>query len=170
MKDFKKQGSFGGQRGGGNFSRPPFRSNNRPSGGRDDGFGRSQMFEAICANCGKKCEVPFRPNGQKPVYCRDCFGKQDRPPTGGNFPRRDFNSRPSFQAPREQLQPRDGRIDEIKRQLEGVNAKLDQLLSATRGANVSKEKAPARDTEKEIEVPKAKAAKPGKKKAAPKAR
>ena len=34
-----------------------------------------QMFEAICAECGKTAEVPFQPRGDKPVYCSDCFRK-----------------------------------------------------------------------------------------------
>ncbi len=33
-----------------------------------------QKFDAVCSNCGKKCQVPFRPDGEKPVYCKDCFG------------------------------------------------------------------------------------------------
>jgi len=31
------------------------------------------MFQAVCAECGKSCEVPFKPTGSKPVLCRDCF-------------------------------------------------------------------------------------------------
>lgn len=30
---------------------------------------------AVCAECGKDCEVPFIPRGDKPVYCSDCFRK-----------------------------------------------------------------------------------------------
>lgn len=35
-----------------------------------------EMFDAVCADCGAECKVPFKPsqNG-KPVYCRDCFKK-----------------------------------------------------------------------------------------------
>lgn len=157
MKDFKKQkqGSFGGQRDGGSFGRPSFGGSNRSSGGRDDGFGRSQMFEAVCANCGKKCEVPFRPNGQKPVYCRDCFGKQDRPSTGGSFQRRDFAPRPPFRPPHGHTEQRDGRIDDIKRQLEMLNSKLDQLLNTSKtrkekGVELSNTEALAEQVEKEI--------------------
>ena len=41
--------------------------NNRP-------FQRErQMYPAICANCGKETMVPFKPSGDKPVYCRECF-------------------------------------------------------------------------------------------------
>lgn len=39
------------------------------------GFGRTEreMFPAVCAECGKTTTVPFKPNGEKPVYCKDCF-------------------------------------------------------------------------------------------------
>ena len=36
---------------------------------------RRQMFTAVCAECGKDCEVPFEPRGDKPVYCSDCYRK-----------------------------------------------------------------------------------------------
>jgi CxxC-x17-CxxC domain-containing protein len=32
-------------------------------------------FEAVCADCGKDCMVPFKPNGRKPVLCSKCFNK-----------------------------------------------------------------------------------------------
>lgn len=35
-----------------------------------------EMFSATCASCGREAQVPFRPNGTKPVYCSDCFQKQ----------------------------------------------------------------------------------------------
>jgi len=60
----------------------------RPSGGfksRDnnrDSYDRSdrpiELHQADCADCGKSCEVPFKPNGRKPVYCRDCFRNHDQ--------------------------------------------------------------------------------------------
>jgi len=34
------------------------------------------MFKAICADCGKECEVPFKPSGDRPVYCKECFAKR----------------------------------------------------------------------------------------------
>ncbi|MEA2054571.1 MAG: CxxC-x17-CxxC domain-containing protein [Candidatus Thermoplasmatota archaeon] len=42
------------------------------------GFGRPprKMCKAICADCGKECEVPFEPKEGKPVYCRECFRKR----------------------------------------------------------------------------------------------
>ncbi|MPM29156.1 hypothetical protein SDC9_75696 [bioreactor metagenome] len=34
-----------------------------------------QMFDAICAGCGRPCKVPFEPRSDRPVYCSDCFRK-----------------------------------------------------------------------------------------------
>ncbi len=31
------------------------------------------MYKAICADCNKECEVPFRPSSDRPVYCKGCF-------------------------------------------------------------------------------------------------
>jgi CxxC-x17-CxxC domain-containing protein len=35
-----------------------------------------QMFDAICDECGNKCQVPFQPRGDKPIYCSNCFGEK----------------------------------------------------------------------------------------------
>jgi CxxC-x17-CxxC domain-containing protein len=32
------------------------------------------MHEVTCASCGGVARVPFVPRGDRPVYCRDCFG------------------------------------------------------------------------------------------------
>lgn len=42
-----------------------------------DQYGR-QLFEVTCASCGKKTQVPFKPSGDRPVYCRDCYMQQRR--------------------------------------------------------------------------------------------
>jgi CxxC-x17-CxxC domain-containing protein len=34
-----------------------------------------EMYPAVCASCGKECEVPFQPRGDRPVYCSECFAK-----------------------------------------------------------------------------------------------
>ena len=46
--------------------------------GGGGGYGRRQreMHDAVCAQCGKETQVPFRPSGDRPVYCSDCFSKQ----------------------------------------------------------------------------------------------
>ncbi len=48
------------------------RKRSRPSGG---GFGRREreMYPAVCAACGQKTMVPFKPTNDRPVYCRECF-------------------------------------------------------------------------------------------------
>ncbi|MCZ7372246.1 MAG: hypothetical protein Q8P40_04170 [Nitrospirota bacterium] len=40
----------------------------RPSGPRE-------MHKATCADCGKETEVPFKPSGDRPVYCQECYQK-----------------------------------------------------------------------------------------------
>lgn len=55
--------------------------------------GPREMFDVTCAECGKETQVPFKPTGDRPVYCRDCF-QDKRPPRenrggrgGGGFNR-----------------------------------------------------------------------------------
>lgn len=54
----------------------------RKAQGRNNssGYGRSEreMFTTTCASCGKTATVPFRPSGDKPVYCRDCYQPRGR--------------------------------------------------------------------------------------------
>ncbi|RJQ20744.1 DNA-directed RNA polymerase [Candidatus Woesearchaeota archaeon] len=35
--------------------------------------GPREMHKAKCSECGKDCEVPFKPREGKPVFCRECF-------------------------------------------------------------------------------------------------
>ena len=32
-----------------------------------------EMHKVICAGCGTETEVPFKPRGDRPVYCRPCY-------------------------------------------------------------------------------------------------
>ena len=41
--------------------------------GNARGGGGRQMFDAVCAECGNPCKVPFEPRNDRPVYCSDCF-------------------------------------------------------------------------------------------------
>ncbi len=45
------------------------------SGGGYGGGGSRQMYDAVCADCGNACQVPFQPTQDRPVYCSDCFSK-----------------------------------------------------------------------------------------------
>ena len=64
-------GGYSGGQSAGGYSGGGYSGGGYSSGG---GERRSrEMFEAVCANCGKTASVPFRPSGAKPVYCSDCF-------------------------------------------------------------------------------------------------
>jgi len=34
------------------------------------------MFAVVCYSCGEDCEIPFKPSGNRPVYCQVCFAKR----------------------------------------------------------------------------------------------
>jgi CxxC-x17-CxxC domain-containing protein len=164
MADYNRDrsgGGRGGDRGGRGFGggrdsgRPSFggRRGGNDRGGRED---RPQMYKAICAECGDNCEVPFRPSGERPVLCRDCFGGNDRKgPRNDSF--RDRDNRGS----RDNRDNRDGRdnrrelpVDDFsKERFEMLNAKLDKILKLiTPVFSVSKEK--QAEVEESLEVTK----------------
>ena len=102
--------SFGGQR--------PF------SGNRGGDRGDRSMFSAICSNCGKECQVPFKPTNGKPVYCSDCFEKM----RGGD--------RSSAREPRfggQQHQPSENN----KALVDSINLKLDKVIKLLESKNES---------------------------------
>ncbi len=146
MKNFNQRGGFGDKRGGGGFGdrKGPSDFGRRDSGGRDFGrggsgggrdFSRPAMHQATCAECGQSCEVPFRPTGDRPVYCSNCFkGKEgmNTRPTGG----RDF-SKPSF-APRGDSHSHGAsNSSSDNKNFEILNSKLDRILSALNLVSVS---------------------------------
>jgi CxxC-x17-CxxC domain-containing protein len=51
------------------FDKP--RRFDRPN--RESSFRERTFTKAICSDCKKECEVPFRPTGDRPVYCKECF-------------------------------------------------------------------------------------------------
>lgn len=61
-------------------------------------------YKATCSECGDGCEVPFKPNGKKPILCSLCFAKS----SGSKA------ERPSYKA--------------NDNQLDVVNEKLDKIL------------------------------------------
>lgn len=92
-------------------------SRNSSRGGRDNyrDSGRKEMFHAVCDECGKDCEVPFRPSSDKPIYCSRCFDNVS--------PKRD-NSRPRERS----TGSSNAEISQLKDQLGSMSAKLDKLL------------------------------------------
>lgn len=137
---------------------------NRNSGFRGNGGGRPSfqkkswgddrprdMHKATCSECGKPCEVPFKPTGDKPVYCNDCFSSKrtdhgDRGPRqdyGDRGPRKSFGDRPSYQStPRQSFAPTGG-SDDTKKQLSDISNKLDRLISAMEKLTGTTKPAPA---------------------------
>ncbi len=116
------RGGFGGGQGG----RPSY--NNRDSG-------RQEMHKATCEECGKDCEVPFRPNGSRPVYCSSCFearggGSSDRPQS------RDYGRDNSRSFGRDSYSPNRGNRDErpASRQVDysgdfaALNKRIDKVV------------------------------------------
>jgi len=51
--------------------------NNGGGRGGNGSYQPREMHDAICAACGCETQVPFRPSGDRPVYCRDCFSKNN---------------------------------------------------------------------------------------------
>jgi CxxC-x17-CxxC domain-containing protein len=94
-----------------NFDRRGSRSS------RDNG-----PHEVICAKCGIHTDVPFKPTTNKPVYCRDCFKRQDTADErrSSSFSKR--GSERSFQPQRDARPSDDG--------LAAINRKLDKIMEA----------------------------------------
>lgn len=157
-------GKFGNRGGGGGGGRGGFGGGGRSFGGGGRSFGpKPDMHRAICAECGDGCEVPFKPTGDKPVYCSNCF-KRDGD-MGNSRPRgrdRDFD-RP---APRERSfdKPMQMPVDNAKH--DQILAKLDKIISLLQRENAVKEVTVMKEGKK-MEAPAMKPKKAAAKKAAP---
>ena len=46
---------------------------NMHMGPRNMHMGPREMHKATCADCKQETEVPFKPSGDRPVYCRECY-------------------------------------------------------------------------------------------------
>lgn len=76
--------------------------------------------KAVCDGCQVPCEVPFIPNGKKPVYCRNCYKSKA---TTTSFTGQPFSHATDSSA---------GSADtsDLKKQFSILNTKLDRLISA----------------------------------------
>lgn len=83
--------------------------------------GPVQMHPAVCDNCNKSCEVPFRPTGGKPIFCSSCFENQR-----GSDSRR-FESRNS-ERPASFSSKQENNGKNYQEQFDQLNHKLDKLL------------------------------------------
>lgn len=50
---------------------PQCRTTKRQS--RSGDGGNREMYDVVCANCGKPTQVPFQPRQERPVYCSQCY-------------------------------------------------------------------------------------------------
>jgi CxxC-x17-CxxC domain-containing protein len=39
-------------------------------------FQAESLYKAVCSSCGCACEVPFKPDPDRPVYCKKCWAKR----------------------------------------------------------------------------------------------
>lgn len=166
MRDFdkgKKYGGGGSSKFGGSKSYGGDRGGRSYGGGGGYGGGRSgdrpSMHSATCSDCGNRCEVPFRPTGEKPVFCSDCFkGKEpsrsssfgDR---GNDRGRREFSDRPARPRFEDKKPYQSGPAKETvnyKAQFEILNTKLDKILKAMTIATQGKEVAPKKISKEKI--------------------
>ena len=107
-------------------------SGRRNFGRRDFGSlgGVRQMHKTICSSCGRDCEVPFKPSGDKPVFCSNCFEKN----RGGSDTRR-FEDR-NFKKPH--FEDRNNRSPQNSEQYNTLNAKLDKILAMLTSSSLVK--------------------------------
>jgi CxxC-x17-CxxC domain-containing protein len=103
------------------------------------------MFKAVCANCGKDCEVPFKPNGTKPVLCNDCFRRDNGNNSHNDYHRNDGRQTP-YQRTHSYPRPQYSQTPDYKRQFEELNAKLDKILKIV--SPIKKEKTQEKAEEK----------------------
>jgi len=77
-RDSKDSSPRRDSRGRGSFKDRPRRDSGRFSRDRRE----VTKTKVTCSACGAKCEVPFKPTSDKPVYCSDCFAKKSKVSSG----------------------------------------------------------------------------------------
>jgi len=78
-----------------------------------------ELHKVVCDKCGVSCEVPFKPTNNRPVYCRECFKKNE--PSGQSDK---FESRGK---PNDRFESKSNPSSE---ELEKINRKLDKIMRA----------------------------------------
>jgi len=93
---------------------------------------RPLLHDAVCDECGKDCQVPFRPSGDKPVYCSDCFEKKGGNDSNRSRDRRD-SSRRSFGGGDSRRSPQsnisDRNTSQLIEKIEILNTKLETIIN-----------------------------------------
>ena len=57
-------------------SEPSQRPDRQGEARQASNYAERVLHKTICADCRKECEVPFKPIGGRPVYCKECFSKR----------------------------------------------------------------------------------------------
>jgi len=129
----------------------------------------AELFPATCSECGKSCEVPFRPSSDKPVYCSTCFGmKKSANESRGTNHQSDKGSnehkRPDVHKNHQEHHQSHNHatrgvgndvITDLKRQITGLEVKLNRILDLINPAMPSPKKAsPERERTVVKEAPK----------------
>ena len=142
------------------FARPGgFR---RPGPAGNSSSFKKELYDAECANCHKRCQVPFRPNGKKPVHCADCYTKDDtkRGPSKYGADDRKYAPRSTYSAP-----VADTQIQDLTKQVAILSETVAKLAASVE--SFSRATAFTAEVRKHLPVEEAPAA-PAKKKAAAK--
>jgi CxxC-x17-CxxC domain-containing protein len=116
MKDFKKSTRFGAGKTGG-FKSGPRSAAPHPL----------EMHKTTCAHCHKVCEVPFRPNGKKPVFCKDCFDRDKSDAPSRPSARPTTAARPPYRTENRPISS-ERNNDDLRSQVVALNAKIDSLM------------------------------------------
>lgn len=146
---------------------PGFNKNRSRTPGRDFGD-RPQLHKAECSSCHAVCEVPFRPNGKKPIFCQNCYKREEGSntrPERGSFQKNPYSA-PHASPARFESKP-DPRIDTLVVRVAALEAKLDTLIAMLAPSRMHEAPAAKAPVEK---VAKAPAKKPAKKAAAKKSK
>ena len=89
----------------------PVNTHVQARGRQDNRYRDRVMYKAICADCKKECEVPFRPSGDRPVYCQECFSRRK----AGNSFKANMDNRPKETAPAQVTNIDKPRVSEKKK-------------------------------------------------------
>lgn len=111
------RGGFGNRSGGRSFGGSS-RGRGGFGGGRDFGRRNTEMHSAVCAKCGEQCQIPFKPTGDKPVFCSDCFRQNEG---SGNS----RNRAPQSDVSSEQLKQINSKLDKIILILQDLELDVD---------------------------------------------
>ena len=136
-------------------------------GGRDSE--RPSLHDAVCDECGKDCQVPFRPSGGKPIYCSDCFetkgGRDNNRSSWRGSRDRNFDNRDSRGPSRNDAGDRG--TSQLAEKIGILNTKLDTIIrllsAAEEKKSASVEVKPEKNENKKSKSPKTKPAKKSRK-------